>query len=135
MSSATDSVIWRSLLFVPSNNERFIDKAHTRGADGIILDLEGKITIGEGDVKLRNTIDKILAAGHRRILLNMARVSYMDSSGIGELLDGLRAVNEQDGWLKLLNISTKIKDLLQITQLLSVFEYFDSEEKALQSFH
>lgn len=99
-----------------------------------ILDLEGRITIGEGDVILREQIDQLLADGSRLILLNMARVSYMDSSGVGELLGCFQKVQEAQGTLKLLNISTKIKDLLQITQLLSVFEYFNEEAKALASF-
>ncbi len=99
-----------------------------------IVDLEGKITIGEGDVLLREAIHELTSQSDPKILLNMARVAYMDSSGVGELLACFQAVNEQGGTLKLLNISTKIKDLLQITQLLSVFEYFNDESNALASF-
>jgi anti-sigma B factor antagonist len=100
----------------------------------VVLDLEGKITIGEGDVILRETIEKHLQEDRKMILLNMARITYMDSSGIGELLSCFKDVTRQGGNLKLLNISTRIKDLLQITQLLSVFEYFDDKEKAVASF-
>lgn len=102
--------------------------------DVAILDLEGTITIGEGDVKMREAILGLIAMGHRKILLNMARVSYMDSSGVGELLSCLTKVREKSGEFKLLNISTKIKNLLHIAQILSVFEYFNDEEKAIQSF-
>lgn len=99
-----------------------------------ILELEGKITIGEGDVILRQSIEKLLHEGKKSILLNMGRITYMDSSGIGELLSCFKDVAQSGGHLKLLNISTRIKDLLQITQLLSVFEYFDDQDKALASF-
>jgi len=100
----------------------------------VILELEGKITIGEGDVVLREAIEKHLHQDKKSILLNMARITYMDSSGIGELLSCFKDVAKHGGKLKLLNISTRIKDLLQITQLLSVFEYFDDKEKAVASF-
>ena len=100
----------------------------------VILELEGKITIGEGDVILREAIGKYLHQEQICILLNMARITYMDSSGIGELLSCFKEVSRHGGNLKLLNISTRIKDLLQITQLLSVFEYFDDKEKAVASF-
>ncbi|MCB1044990.1 MAG: STAS domain-containing protein [Acidobacteria bacterium] len=110
-------------------------KVHQRQEGEItVLDLEGRITIGEGDVILRDSIQGLLQSGHQKILLNMARIAYMDSSGVGELLGVFQSVTSHGGKLKLLNISTKIKDLLQITQLLSVFEYFNDEQKALNSF-
>lgn len=99
-----------------------------------ILELEGRITIGDGDVMMREAIFGLLDMGRTRILLNMARVTYMDSSGVGELLSCLTKVGERGGQFKLLNISTKIKNLLHIAQILSVFDYFDEEEKALASF-
>ncbi len=99
-----------------------------------ILELEGSITIGEGDVMMRDAILGLIEAGQMRILLNMARVSYMDSSGVGELLSCLTQVTEAGGQFKLLNISTKIKNLLHIAQILSVFEYFNDEAEALTSF-
>lgn len=102
--------------------------------DVTILDLEGQITIGEGDVAMREAILGLLAMGRDKILLNMARVSYMDSSGVGELLSCLTKVHEKNGQFRLLNISTKIKNLLHIAQILSVFEYFNDEADAIKSF-
>ena len=110
-------------------------KIDLRLEDGItVVDLEGTITIGEGDVQLRKTLFALIERGQNKILLNMERVGYMDSSGVGELISCFKEVYERGGQLKLLNISKKIKDLLQITQLLSVFEYFSDEAKALSSF-
>lgn len=100
----------------------------------VILELEGRITIGEGDVQVREAIMGLLQVGQKNILVNMARVSYMDSSGVGELLSCLTQASEADGFFKLLNISTKIKNLLHIAQILSVFEYFNDEATALASF-
>lgn len=102
--------------------------------DVIILDMEGRITIGEGDVQVREAIHHLLDTDQKKILLNMARVSYIDSSGIGELLGCLRTTSERGAAFKLLNLSTKIRDVLHIAQILSVFEYFDSEEDAVRSF-
>ncbi len=99
-----------------------------------ILDMEGRITIGEGDVAMREAIMGLLEMGQSNILLNMARVSYMDSSGVGELLSCLTKVRERNGDFKLLKISTKIKNLLHIAQILTVFEYFNDEEEAIASF-
>ncbi len=106
-----------------------------RNVDNVcILDLEGRITIGEGDVIMREAVMGLMDMGHTRILLNMARVTYMDSSGVGELLSCLTKVTDKGGQFKLLNISTKIKNLLHIAQILSVFDYYDNEEAALASF-
>ena len=99
-----------------------------------ILELEGRITIGEGDVMLREALFNLVDVGQSKILLNMARVSYMDSSGVGELLSCYSRVTEKGGQIKLLNISTKIKDILQIAQILVIFEYFNDEATALASF-
>ena len=100
----------------------------------VILDLKGKITIGTGDVMLREHISKVLEQGERNIILNMAEVTYMDSSGVGELISSYTSVTKRGGKLKLLNLTGKIKDLLQITQLITVFEIYDSEAEAVASF-
>ncbi|CAM2064792.1 Anti-sigma factor antagonist [Sulfidibacter corallicola] len=111
-------------------------KIYHRSVDDItILDLEGQITIGEGDVQLREAIHKLVEIGQKRILLNMARVTYMDSSGVGELMACLQHIQEHEGQFKLLNISKKIKNLLFIAQILSIFEYFNDEELAVASFN
>jgi anti-sigma B factor antagonist len=103
--------------------------------DVVVFDLEGTITIGAGDVQMREELLAALDQGYKKILLNMERVAYMDSSGVGELLGCFKTVRSRGGALKLLNLSKKIVDLLQITQLLAVFEYFDDEARALASFH
>ena len=99
-----------------------------------ILDLSGKITIGEGSVTLRETVRRLLDEGKKKILLNLGDVSYVDSSGIGELVSSYTTTNNNGGQLKLLNLTKKIQDLLMITKLLTVFETFDSEEAAVASF-
>jgi len=102
--------------------------------DVIILDLSGKITIGEGSVQLREAVRKLLDEGKKKILLNLGDVAYVDSSGIGELVSSYTTTNNQGGQLKLLNLTKKIQDLLMITKLLTVFETFDNEQAALASF-
>lgn len=102
--------------------------------DVIILDIEGRITIGDGDVQVREAVHHLLDMGKKKILLNMGRVSYIDSSGIGELLGCLSTAKTLGAQFKLLNLSTKIRDVLHIAQILSVFEYFDDESSAIASF-
>ena len=102
--------------------------------DITILDLSGKITIGEGSVQLREAVRNLLDSGRKKILLNLGDVSYVDSSGIGELVSSYSTANKAGGSLKLLNLTKKIQDLLAITKLLTVFEIHDSEEAALASF-
>jgi anti-sigma B factor antagonist len=102
--------------------------------DVTILDLSGKITIGEGSVQLREAVRRLLDDGKKKILLNLGEVAYVDSSGIGELVSSYTTTNNQNGHLKLLNLTKKIQDLLMITKLLTVFETFDSEASALESF-
>jgi anti-sigma B factor antagonist len=102
--------------------------------DVTILDLSGKITIGEGSVQLREAVRRLLDEGKKKILLNLGEVAYVDSSGIGELVSSYTTTNNQGGHLKLLNLTKKIQDLLMITKLLTVFETFDSEASALDSF-
>jgi anti-sigma B factor antagonist len=99
-----------------------------------ILDWSGKITLGEGTMSVRNAVRDILQSGGKKILLNLADVSYIDSSGIGELVSSYTTVTNSGGNLKLLNLTKKIHELLQITKLLTVFETFDNEQAALASF-
>jgi anti-sigma B factor antagonist len=105
-----------------------------QAGDVTILDLSGKITIGEGSVALRTTIRRMLEEGKKKILLNLAGVGYVDSSGIGELVSSYTAINKDGGQLKLLNLTQKIQDLLTITKLLTVFDVYESESEALNSF-
>jgi anti-sigma B factor antagonist len=105
-----------------------------QAGDVTILDLDGKITIGEGSVALRNAIRRLVGEGKKKILLNLAGVGYVDSSGIGELVSSFTAVNKEGGQLKLLNLTQKIQDLLAITKLLTVFDTFDNEGEALGSY-
>ncbi len=108
---------------------------HERQAgDVTVLDMSGKITIGEGSVALRTAVRRLLEEGKKRILLNLAGVSYIDSSGIGELVSSYTAINKESGQLKLLNLTQKIQDLLTITKLLTVFDVYESEADALNSF-
>jgi anti-sigma B factor antagonist len=102
--------------------------------DVTILDMDGKITIGEGSVALRTAIRRLLEEGKKKILLNLAKVGYIDSSGIGELVSSYTAINKESGELKLLNLTQKLQDLLTITKLLTVFDVYESEEEALKSY-
>jgi anti-sigma B factor antagonist len=103
--------------------------------DVTILDMDGKITIGEGSVALRSAIRRLLEEGKKKILLNLAKVGYIDSSGIGELVSSYTAIGkEEGGQLKLLNLTQKLQDLLTITKLLTVFDVYESEEEALNSY-
>jgi anti-sigma B factor antagonist len=108
---------------------------HRTVADVNIMDLSGKITIGEGSVQLRGAVRTLLEGGTKKILLNLGDVSYVDSSGIGELVSSFTTVKNQQGQLKLLNLTKKIQDLLMITKLLTVFETFDNETAAVESFN
>ena len=99
-----------------------------------IVELSGKITIGSGDVKIRELIDEALAAGKKNIVLDLAGVSTIDSSGIGEMVACYTTVTKKGGHLKLLRLSPKINDILQVTQLITVFEVFDDEAEAVRSF-
>ena len=102
--------------------------------DVSVVDLSGKITIGEGDVVLRETIETLLKEGRNKIVLNLSRISYMDSAGIGELVACYKRSRERGGQLKLLNPSGKVYDLLQLTKLEEIFETFRDEGEAIQSF-
>ena len=105
-----------------------------QAGDVTILDLEGRITIGDGNVSLRNAIRRLIQEGKKKILLNLAGVSYVDSSGIGELVSSYTTIGREKGQLKLLNLTQKIQDLLAITKLLTVFDTYEDESAALNSF-
>ena len=102
--------------------------------DVTVLDMDGKITIGEGSVALRTAIRRLLEEGKKKILLNLAKVGYIDSSGIGELVSSYTSTDKDGGRLKLLNLTQKIQDLLAITKLLTVFDVYESESDAVLSF-
>ena len=111
-------------------------KVATRQVDGItILDLSGRITLGEGSVTLRDAVHDVLAKGQKKILLNLENISYIDSSGIGELVSGFTSVKNAGGELKLLNLTKKVHDLLQITKLYTVFDIWDNEASAISAFN
>ena len=99
-----------------------------------VLDCSGKITLGEGTMTVRNTVLDVLKDGGKKIILNLANVNYIDSSGIGELVRTYITVSSGGGQLKLLSLTNKIQELLQITKLLTVFQVYDSESAALASF-
>ncbi len=110
-------------------------KASTRQMDGVtIVDLSGRITLGEGSVVLRDTIRDLVGKGNKKILLNLGDVTYIDSSGIGELVSAFTTVRNQGGELKLLNLTKKVHDLLQITKLYTVFDVKDDEATAIAAF-
>lgn len=110
-------------------------KIDVRSQEGVtILAPKGKITIGVGDVALREAVMAALNAGNVNILINLGGVSTIDSSGIGELVSAYTTVTNRGGKLKLCNLPSKVSDILQITQLITVFEVFETEEEALASF-
>jgi len=110
-------------------------KTSTRQVDGVsIMDCSGRITLGEGSVVLRDAVRELLSKGHKKILLNLGEVSYIDSSGIGELVSAYTTVRNQGGELKLLNLTKKVHDLLQITKLYTVFDVREDEANAIKSF-
>jgi anti-sigma B factor antagonist len=110
-------------------------KVATRQVDGVtILDLSGRITLGEGSVTLRDAVHDSLAKGSKHIVRNLADISYIDSSGIGELVSAYTSVKNAGGELKLLNLTRKVHDLLQITKLYTVFDVKDDEASAISSF-
>jgi anti-sigma B factor antagonist len=102
--------------------------------DVTILDLKGKITLGEGDEALKDKINSLTLQNRKQILLNLEGVPYIDSAGLGEVVRTYTTVSRQGGQLKLVNLTKRIEDLLSITKLLTVFETFESEPEALKSF-
>jgi anti-sigma B factor antagonist len=110
-------------------------KATIRQVDSVtVVDVSGRITLGEGCTQLRELIRDQLSKGNKNILLNLADVTYIDSSGIGELVSGYTGVSKQGGSLKLLNLTKKVHDLLQITKLYTVFDVYDDEAAAISGF-
>jgi len=110
-------------------------KASTRQVNGVtVVDMSGRITLGEGSVILREAVKDLVAKGQKKILLNLGDVTYIDSSGIGELVSAFTSVRNGGGELKLLNLTKKVHDLLQITKLYTVFDIKDDERKAIEAF-
>jgi anti-sigma B factor antagonist len=106
-----------------------------RHVDGVtVLDLSGKITLGDGSIALREAVRETLSAGSKKILINLADVNYIDSAGLGELVGSYTSVKNAGGELKLLKLSKKVKDLLVITKLLTVFDVSDDEKQAIASY-
>jgi anti-sigma B factor antagonist len=101
--------------------------------DVVILDISGRITLGDGTVTLRETLQKVLDAGGLKVVMNLEDVDYIDSAGLGELVTAFTVVRAQGGQLKLLKLTHRIHDLLQITKLLCVFDAFESETEAIKS--
>src|ERR1700741_2511602 len=102
--------------------------------DVMVLDLKGRVTLGEGDELLKDKVNSLINQGQRKLILNLADVPYIDSAGLGEIVRTYTTVSRQGGSLKLLNLTKRITDLLSITKLLTVFETFDSEADAVKSF-
>ena len=103
-------------------------------SDVTVLDLKGKMTLGEGDELLKDKINSLLSQGKKKLLLNLESVPYIDSAGLGEVVRTYTTVSRQGGKLKLLNLTKRIQDLLAITKLLTVFETYDTEAEAIKSF-
>jgi anti-sigma B factor antagonist len=107
----------------------------SREVDGVtVLDLSGRITLGEGSVQLRNAVRDLISKGQKGILLNLEDVNYIDSSGLGELVSAYTTAKNQAASLKLLKLTKKVHDLLQLTKLYTVFDTFDDEAIAIASF-
>jgi anti-sigma B factor antagonist len=102
--------------------------------DVMVLDLKGKMTLGEGDELLKDKINSLVHQGHSKIVLNLEHVPYIDSAGLGEIVRTYTTISRQGGSLKLLNLTKRITDLLSITKLLTVFETYDNEADAVRSF-
>jgi anti-sigma B factor antagonist len=107
----------------------------SREVDGVtVLDLSGRITLGEGSVQLRDAIRGLISKGQKNILLNLGEVNYIDSSGLGELVSAFTTAKNQQADVKLLNLTKKVHDLLQLTKLYTVFDIKDDEASAIASF-
>jgi len=110
-------------------------KVNVRQRDGVtILDLKGKITIGVGDVALRNAVQDAINGGATKVVINLKDVTTIDSSGVGELVSAYTTATNRGAKLRLANLPAKVTDILQITQLITVFDVFDSEDEAVRSF-
>src|SRR6266849_1726576 len=127
----------KKILITPGGESRIMAELNIRerqAGDVTILDMDGRITIGEGSVALRSAIRRLLEEGKKNSLLNMAGVGYIDSSGIGERVSSYTAVNKEGGQLKLLSLTEKLRDLLTITKLLTVFDAYETAAEALSNF-
>jgi anti-sigma B factor antagonist len=111
-----------------------LDLKERQAGDVTILDLSGEVRIGDSSVALRESVRNLADQGKKKLLLNLAGVKYIDSSGIGELIANYTTVSRQGGQLKLLNLTDRIQNLLVITKLLTVFDAYDNEAEALKSF-
>ena len=111
-----------------------MDVNKRQAGDVTILDLKGKITIGAGDVQLRNAVQEVMNGGATKVLINMAGVSTIDSSGIGELVSAYTTATNRGAKLKLMNLPAKVSDILTITQLITVFDVYDSEAEGIKAF-
>jgi anti-sigma B factor antagonist len=125
--SASRQPIPSSGALVMQIDERIVD-------DVTVLDLKGKMTLGEGDELLKDKINSLVSQGHKKILLNLEAVPYIDSAGLGEIVRTYTSISRQGGKLKLLNVSKRIQDLLVITKLITIFDSYDSEADAVRSF-
>ena len=105
-----------------------------RNGSVTVLDLSGNIRLGEGNIELHNILRFLVEKGERRVLLNLAEVIYIDSSGLGELVAGYTTLQKNGGELKLLHLTDRVNELMVITKLLTVFDVFDSEQEAINSF-
>jgi anti-sigma B factor antagonist len=124
-----------AMLASPFNCWRVYMKLSTRKvAKVVIIDVDGKIVLGEGDIEIKNTVDSLLQSGNRNFLLNLAKVPYLDSAGLGEIIRCFTALRRIGGNFKLLSPNRRVVDLLTITKLLDVFDTFDNEPAALASF-
>ena len=110
-------------------------KVSARQREGVtILDLEGKITIGSGDLELRNAVQQAVNDGAKKLLVNLGKVTTIDSSGVGELVSSYTTVKNRDAQLKLVNLPAKVQDVLTVTQLITVFDTYETEDEAIRSF-
>jgi anti-sigma B factor antagonist len=105
-----------------------------KAADASVIEIEGKIVLGEGDTEIKQAVDDLIKRGRSKIILNLARVPYLDSAGLGEIIRCFTTVRKSGGNLKLLSPNKRIIDLLTITQLINVFDWYDNEAAALASF-
>ncbi|MBN2345472.1 MAG: STAS domain-containing protein [Candidatus Aminicenantes bacterium] len=105
-----------------------------KNGDVTILDLKGKILFGEGIEELRQSIDATIKGGDKQLVLNFAEVPYLDSTGLGEVVRSYTTLKKEGGTVKILNLSNKVKDLMTVTKLITVFEAFDDENEAVKSF-
>ena len=126
----------RSRPWCPTRTERELamEIDERTSGDVKILDLQGRLTLGDGDELLKDKINSLLLQGCRKLVLNLEGVPYIDSAGLGEIVRTYTTVSRQGGSLKLLNLTKRIEDLLSITKLLTVFETYDTEHEAVRSF-